>query len=323
MKDLSIIIVSYKGWDRLRKCLGSLESFTGNQYNIEVLIVDNNSEDHNIYEIEKKFPEFTFIHNKVNGGFANGCNLGAKSAGGEFLLFLNPDTIATEIDIIKLLLAARQNPEYYIISCSQVNEKGKENNAFGRFPGICNMTGFQRSLNKIFKVKKSDENNCEIKLPDWVSGSVLMINKEIFRELNGFDEDFWMYYEDVDICRRIWNHGGKVAFFRNISIEHNHGGSSRINLKTASITKTEVLISKHLYINKHKSGVEKLIMQSFLVINNVMTGILLSVAGLLLFFIPKVFLRALIFTRLVKYYFGAIARLMWISPRSVNFGKHE
>jgi GT2 family glycosyltransferase len=148
---------------------------------------------------------------------------------------------------------------------------------------------------------------------------VVLIRKELFIKINGFDEDFWMYFEDVDICTRVRDLGGEIALAGNISIEHNHGGSSRINIKTASLTKTEVRISQHLYISKHKEGFEKLIIQVFLVVNNIISGGLMALTGLLLFFIPKVFARTMIFIKLLLYYFRALSRFSWISPRSVNF----
>ena len=83
MKDLTVIIVSYKGWERLCKCLDSLKKFTGNIFSFEVIVVDNSS-DETINEIERRYPQFRFISNPVNGGFGNGCNLGAQNAGGEF-----------------------------------------------------------------------------------------------------------------------------------------------------------------------------------------------------------------------------------------------
>ena len=89
MADLSIIIVSYKGEEHLKKCLEALDLFTGKNFNTEVIVVDNRSDDETIIKIEKQFPKFRFIYNEINGGFANGCNLGSKSAAGEFLLFLN------------------------------------------------------------------------------------------------------------------------------------------------------------------------------------------------------------------------------------------
>jgi GT2 family glycosyltransferase len=146
MTDLSIIIVCYKGWERLNKCLVSLNSFSKKSFNSEIIIVDNKSEDQTISEFEKRFTGFKFIHNSLNGGFANGCNLGAKSASGELLLFLNPDTVAKESEIEKLINVVAQNPDYGIVSCRQINENGKESNAKGSFPSMFNLTGFQRAL---------------------------------------------------------------------------------------------------------------------------------------------------------------------------------
>lgn len=164
--------------------------------------------------------------------------------------------------------------------------------------------------------------NPDIIFPDWVSGSVILIKKESFGKLNGFDDDYWMYFEDVDLCRRVRDNGGEVAFIKNVTIEHNHGGSSRINLKTTSLTKTEVLISRHLYLSKHLKGFERVLVQIFLVLNNLIPGFILALAGLVLFFIPKLFCRTLIFFRLVGYYFNALLKLSWISPRSIRNLSH-
>jgi GT2 family glycosyltransferase len=320
MTDLSIIIVCYKGWEPLKKCLDALDSFTGNAFSLEVLIVDNKSDDDTIIEIERNFPKFRFIYNTINGGFANGCNLGAKNASGEFLLFLNPDTVASESAIYKLLLTAKQNPDYGIVSCRQINESGKEGKVTGEFPSIFNLTGFQRA---IFKHRKPRTANSqpELDFPDWVSGSVILIRSELFNKLNGFDEDFWMYFEDVDLCKRVSETRKKIAYCRNITIEHNHGGSSRFNLVTASLTKTEVYISRHLYISKNKKTIEKILIQLFLVLNNLITGGIMALIGLLLFFVPKLFLRTLIYFRLLNYYFRALIWLSWVSTLSVNFHK--
>jgi GT2 family glycosyltransferase len=318
--DLSIIIVSYKGWDRLTKCLESLQKFTGNNFKTQIIVVDNKSEDETIRKFEERFNKFRFIYNTVNGGFANGCNLGARNAAGGFLLFLNPDTVASENEIEKLLDAARQHPEFSILSCRQVNENGKESIAYGSFPSLSNLTGLQRAITKSLTPHAS-RRSPDILFPDWVSGSVIMIKSDLFRSLKGFDEDFWMYFEDVDLCRRVRNIPLEVACCENITIEHNHGGSSRINLKTTSKTKTEVNISRHLYISKHLKGIEKISIQTFLVLNNLVSGAIMALAGLLLFFIPRMFSRTLIFWRLAAYYFRSLLRFSWVSPRSVNFRK--
>jgi GT2 family glycosyltransferase len=164
MKDLSVIIVSYKGWERLSRCLDSLSAFKGCLFDMEVLVVDNSS-DGEIKEIEKKYPGFGFIQNSLNGGFGNGCNLGAEKACGRFLLFLNPDTEVKEEEIGKLLHLSEQRKDYYVTSCRQVDENGRESRATGDFPGPWNLTGFQRSLAGLFR-GKADGKDVDVIFPD-------------------------------------------------------------------------------------------------------------------------------------------------------------
>ncbi len=326
MTDISVIIVSYKGAERLSDCLGSLARQTDGGMTREVIIADNCSEDEGIDLLEKTFSQFRFLHNSVNGGFASGCNLGASHASGEFLLFLNPDTVVVPGAVDSLVLEARRHPAFTICSCRQVRRDGAESIAWGVFPGLWNITGLQRALRRLLRGRekvKADPANTEIWLPDWVSGSVILIRKSDFVPAGGFDNDYWMYFEDVDLCKRISKQGGKVAFFRNITIEHNHGGSSRINIRTASKTKCEVMISRHIYISRHKSGIEKAMTQVFMVLNNLVSGLIPAVAGMLFPFIPKVGVRAAVYSRLVRYYFKATLNATWVSPNSVNYGREK
>jgi GT2 family glycosyltransferase len=312
--DLSVIIVCYKGWDRLNRCLESLDSFSGKSFTMEVIVVNNNPGDDAFVEIENRFTKFMFIQNAVNGGYSNGCNLGAANAAGNYLLILNPDTVAREEEIRKLLQAAKSDPSSFIISCRQVRENGKESKAMGSFPWQKKETsGREPGSNG----RKNREKN--IIFPDWVSGSIMMIQKEIFDSLKGFDEDFWMYYEDVDLCRRARNAGGKIAFCNDITVEHNHGGSTRADLRTTSVSKCEVQISKHLYFKKHETGIKRVLIQAITVADNLITGIVTGLTGLVFFFIPKLFVRFLVFLRVTGYYTGSLFRKSWISPRSVNF----
>jgi hypothetical protein len=307
--DLSVIIVCYKGWERLSKCLESLNAFVSGSFSMEVIVVDNNSGDGIINEFENKFKRFRFIRNNLNGGYAYGCNKGAAEASGDFLLILNPDTVVREKEIEKLLANAKSHPEYYIISCRQVSENGKESRAAGRFPAL--------SLRNLF-IWKPDNT---VSFPDWVSGSLMLTGREIFNRLNGFDESFWMYYEDVDICKRARMAGGEIACYNDIVIEHNHGGSSRINLKTTSITKCEVQISRHLYIHKYFRGLKRFLFQLIVIADNLLTGIIAGAIGLLFFFVPKIFIRFIILLRLIKYYWDSLLRRSWISTRSVITSK--
>lgn len=313
MTELSIIIVTYRGWMRLDKCLFSLAAFSG-ALSIEVIIVDNTPDKDEISPIMAKYPSFTYLHNNINGGYGYANNKGVEHSSGKYLLILNPDTVAGESAVTSLLVVVKKHPEFAIVSCRQVNEKGRECNVMSSLPEFRNLTGLIRSVSG----KKSFPADGEFIFPGWVSGSVMLMSKERFNALGGFDDDYWMYFEDVDICKRARDSGGKVVLLQNVSIEHNHGGSSRIDLRTASLTKTEVHISRHVYFSKHRKGLQMVAIQGFLVLNNLVTNFLLALPGLLFFFIPKIFIRALIFRRLVSYYLIAAAGRSWISPRSVN-----
>jgi GT2 family glycosyltransferase len=304
--DLSVIIVCYKGWEKLNKCLEALAAFDPESFNMEVIVIDNNSGDGKINDLEEKFSRFRFIKAKINGGYAYGCNLGAASASGDVYMILNPDTIVKEEAVGKLLRYSIAHPEYYIISCRQIGGNGKERKSAGKFPGISKR-----------KFKKRNP-EASFSFPDWVSGSLMMIRKETFLSLHGFDESFWMYYEDVDICLRARNEGGEIAFCNDIEIKHYHGGSSRINLNTASITKSEVQVSKHIYIQKHLIGFMRIIYHAMVISDNLITGLITGVLGLILFFIPQLLVRILILIRLIIYYSGSLYRRSWISPRSVK-----
>jgi GT2 family glycosyltransferase len=307
--DLSVIIVSYKGYKRLERCLKALDSFMRKDFSMEVIVVNNNPGDTIFTGIEKAYTGIKFIHNTVNGGYSNGCNLGCSNAAGDYFLVLNPDTFVEEQQIGKMLCAAKSNPSYYIISCRQLKENGKDSRAYGKFP-------WRKSSFK-------DNSDAGVIFPDWVSGSVMMINRNIYQKLNGFDEDFWMYYEDVDFCHRARNAGGEIAFYNKIIIQHDHGASSRIDLKTTAVTKCEVQISRHYYIHKHERGLRRIGIQVLMLADNLLTGFISGLVGLILFFIPKLFVRFLLFIKLISYYSGSLLRNSWLSPRSVNFGRKK
>ncbi len=320
MPDLSVVIVSYRSAEKLSLCLDSLSELSTSRISAEVVIINNSTGDEGIAGLTAKYPHFIFRDNTINGGFAHGCNLGAEISSGPDLLFLNPDTVAGAGAIEKLTERAGADESVMISSCRQVKKDGSESIAWGEFPSVWNLTGLQRAVRRLLKAGKSETpgNGSARFYPDWVSGSVILISRHDFELLGGFDDHFWMYFEDVDICRRAADKGGKIVFHNDITLEHNHGGSTRTDIKTASLTKTEVLISRHFYISKHKSGFEKALIQSFLVINNLLSGLVPALAGVILPFVPKVFVRTLIYSRLLQYYAGACVRRSWVSPRAAG-----
>lgn len=320
--DVSIIIVNYKSWRHLQHCLEALNGIQSNAFSFEILVIDNCSNDGKLDAFIQDFPRVKFKINSGNNGFANGCNFGAKHAQGTHLFFLNPDTIANEQAILKMLEYARLNHTVGIVSCHQKNANESYEKSERLFPELITLFGWTRAIYRILnaqKIKEQYNKDSVVIFPDWVSGSVVFISRSWFDQIQGWNEDYWMYYEDVDICKRVEEANGKIALLQNVEIVHNHGGASRINVKTASITKTEVLISKHVYIQNHFTGVYRFFAQLLVVLNNLIFKTVLAVFGLIFFFIPKLRLILNIYVKLITYYVNALFRGKWLSKKSLNY----
>ena len=322
--DISVIIVNFRGWKRLSQCLDSLSLIEDHRFSHEVIVVDNDSADGMIDNFKVQFPKFTFILNDGNFGFANGCNLGAKNSHGSYLLFLNPDTIINAEALFVMLSEARVRRLFSVISCSQIKENGSEERPYGSYLTPFNLTGWLRAINKVFIHHKEnpfiqDDNYL---YPDWVSGSVIMLSKESYNGLAGWDDDFWMYFEDVDLCRRAQLKGGEIVLIKTASVEHNHGGASRINKQVTALTKTCVNISRHIYISKHISGLKAFYMHAFLVLDHVLFGLLPAIVGAIFFFISSLNVIALIYVQLLSYYLNVLRSGTWLSKRSLNYIKN-
>ena len=322
--DISIIIVNYRGWKALDECLESIDTIISKTLAFEVIIVDNFSNDGQFTVFKQKYSKFTFIENTGNNGFSNGCNFGASIATGNHFLFLNPDTKLTLEALKTLLQTAVSHPEIGILSCLQINENDvfyKQNNLFpalGRFFGISR--SLFRKLNKA-NLEKRFNNTDDLFYPHWVTGAVIFISRDWFNKIKGWNEDYWLYFEDVDLCKKISDTEGKVAVTRKATIFHQHGGASRLNIKTKALTKTEVIISKHVYISNQFSTGMQLYLHSLLLLGVLSEKIILSFLSLFLFFIPKLKVNRLMLKNLSVYYFNAIQKQTWISPRAMNYLK--
>lgn len=325
MKDISIIIVNYKGGDRLKRCLQSLQEIEDKRFTFEVIVVDNKSNTGRKAEFLALFPHFTFVLNTGNNGFSNGCNLGVSHSKGTNLLFLNPDTIANADALFDMLEEVRVRPEYSIVSCSQVREDGSKDRPYGKFLTPFTLTGWLRAIRKVFAggIEKSIEQTKHYIYPDWVSGSVVMIRKDSFIRLGKWDDDFWMYYEDVDLCRRAKLRFGEIVKLKSAVIGHMHGGSSRLNKEITVMTKTEVNISRHVYITKHEKIHQASYMHLILILNNLVLRLPAAVLGAIFFFVRPCNVCTLTYIKLAGYYLNVLKTGIWISPRSVNYSAWE
>lgn len=326
MKDLSVIIVNYKGGARLSKCLESLQSINDPRFSFEVVVVDNHSDDGSQAEFAGRFPLFRFISNSGNNGYANGCNLGAAKSKGSNLLFLNPDTVVSADALYDMLEEVRVRPAFSIVSCRQVREDGSRDRPYGKFLTFFSLTGWQRSIQQLFfgRLEDSIAQTDHYIYPDWVSGSVLMINRSSFDRLGGWDDDFWMYFEDVDLCHRAKLMDGEIVKLKSPTIGHFHGGSSRLNLQITALTKTEVNISRHLYLSKYEDYTCAYCMHTFLILNNMVLGLVPALLGLVFFFSKALRIKSHIYLKLAIYYLQVLKTGFWISERSVKYHlKHK
>ena len=224
-----------------------------------------------------------------------------------------------------MLEEVRVRKEFSIISCRQVKENGSEDRPYGRFLSISSLTGWLRALCRILpgcRAKAFEQTENYI-YPDWVSGSVVMVSKTSFAGLSGWDDDFWMYFEDVDFCCRAKLKNGEIIKLKKAVVEHNHGGSSRINKQVTALTKTEVNISRHVYISKHETGGTAICMHTILILDNILFGLIPALAGIILFFIKDLNIISMIYIRLIGYYLNVLKSGTWLSKRSVNYNSKK
>ncbi len=320
--DISVIIVNYKGWSYLKDCLSGLLDITESTFTFEIIVIDNCSNDGKLEQFITTFKNVNFFKNTGNNGFANACNLGAKKAKGDFLLFLNPDTIANAEALVKMLETAKNNLDIGAISCVQINQKGQLHDYKKLFLSPKTLFGFLRIFYRFFNKKRLQKrfNNIDkIFYPDWISGSVILINRLRFERIGAFNEAYWMYYEDADLCKRIIDNELKIAVLQNVSIKHYHGGSSRINYNVKAITKSEVIKSRHVYIHLHFNGLTRFFMQSVIMFYQLIDKLIFGIIGIVFFFIKSAPLHRKLFKEIYLYYIRIPLKQQWVSKKSVKY----
>lgn len=317
--DLSIIIVNYKAWHTLSITLNGLQDILRQGIDFEVIVVDNASGDGRLSGFIGLYPTFTFVENTGNWGFADACNLGARNSSKNYLLFLNPDTLPNAGAILALHSSLVLDTEYAILTCLQ-NDKNELK--LRLFPNLFTLFWFTRIIYRWIHRAAIQTRSCGghgIALPDWVSGSIVMMPRHWFERVGGWDPDFWMYSEDTDLSKRIANLGGKIGLLCGYKMQHRHGGASRIDYSTTSITKTEVKISHHVYIQKHFTRKTKALAHVFLIVNNLFFNFPLALLGFIFFFSPPLSIFGQIYIKILNYYVGVWSSKNWISPRSKNY----
>lgn len=219
---VSIIVPHWNGIDVITECLESLQKTTYN--NLEIIVVDNNSTDDSVNQIRSNFPKVNIFENTHNEGYAGGCNRGSEIAKGEYLLFLNNDTIH-EINWIEPLVGLlEKNSKIAAVQPKILNYY--QRNLFdyaGSAGGMLDILVFPFARGRIFTEREIDKNQYNSKEEIfWSSGTAFLVRKTAFEEADRFDEIFFAHMEEIDLCWRfhllgfdVWSEPSSVIYHKN------------------------------------------------------------------------------------------------------------
>lgn len=259
--DLSIIIVSYNTKALIKQCLESLFRYLGNALDFEVIVIDNKSEDGTQGLLEtyaKSEKRVKFILSDTNSGFAAANNQGISIASGRNVLFLNSDTYLVD-DSIKIAVNWLDSQEnVFGCGCCLLNPDGSNGISYGKFPELKTILIeiLSNRFNSLRAVVPEQEPSPPVFEIDFPCGAFFLVKSSILKALNGFDEGFFMYFEETDLARRALKAGYKIFLNTNTRLVHIGGASSNSkssnqrsqHLQIAFYRSWEYYLSKHLNI---------------------------------------------------------------------------
>ena len=238
MPDISIVIISWNAKDFLLDCLESLKTNLPD-VSMEIIIVDNASTDGSPEAVEKKYPDIHLIRNDQNYGFANANNIGIKESKGRYICLINSDVKVLSECLTRLYDYIEKNPFIGIIGPRILNSDLSLQCTCRHFPSLWNIFCSTMALNRLFPNSQifSDEQmfyfkHDVIRNVDVLSGCFLMVRREAFEHVGYLDDQFFMYSEDIDWCKRFWQAGWQIVFFPEAeSIHHGHASSANNPLR--------------------------------------------------------------------------------------------
>ncbi len=219
--DLSVVIVSWKVKDKLKDNLSALFNSQGD-FNFEVFVVDNNSDDGTTEMVKKEFPLVHLIANSSNRGFAAANNQALRLSKGEFVLLLNPDMLVNSETLKSVLSWSKQNPVATVVGCRLLNGEGKIVKQIRKFPKFFDQLAVTLKLPHIFpkiinKYLCADFNYDSPAKVDSIRGAFFSINKLNYLQISKeteilLDERYFIWFEEVDFCRQVYKLGGEVWY---------------------------------------------------------------------------------------------------------------
>ena len=227
--NISIIILNYKSKGFALNCIKSIKEadFGGLKY--EIIVVDNNSQDHIGEILAWQNPDIIFIQNKKNIGMGAGNNIGIRKASGDYIVIMNPDTIAFKDTFYKLHAYLEARPKVGVAGPKQFNPDKTVQDSCYRWYSLLTPAYRRTPLGKLGIAKKdlgrflmADFDHGSKREVNWLLGSFLFCRAKALKEIGLFDERFFLYLEDTDLCRSMWNHKWQVVYYPKAKIIHNH-----------------------------------------------------------------------------------------------------
>jgi GT2 family glycosyltransferase len=252
--DLSVVVVSRDVRDLLAACLESLHQ-SDNGFVIETLVVDAASSDGSSAMVRKRFPAVRQLASRENLGFTRGNNWAIRLARGRHVMLLNPDTVVRPGALRALVTFLDAHPDVGVAAPKLVFPDGSVQSSRRRFPrpvtGFVESTVLERWLGRSRVVREYRLDDGPADAPqdvDWVVGAAMVVRREAFEQAGLLDERFFMYSEEVDLCRRIRAAGWRVVYVPDAVVVHHEGRSSEQNLVQRNLDFHE---SRFRYYRKH------------------------------------------------------------------------
>jgi N-acetylglucosaminyl-diphospho-decaprenol L-rhamnosyltransferase len=231
-REVAVVIVNHDSADHLRTCVSHLKAAVA-PLGAEFVVVDNASTDGSLEGIEEIVPGIRIIKNGDNRGYGRACNQGFHATSAPFVCLLNPDVIAQPGSISAMVSALVSRPRAGVLGPRLLNPDGSYYPSCRVVPNLRVAVGHavlglisdDNRFSRAYKLLDFDHGQ-ELEV-DWVSGAAMMVRRPAFAELGGFDEDFFMYVEDVDLCARMNQAGWRAIYYPFAEMIHHVAGSSR------------------------------------------------------------------------------------------------
>jgi len=231
--NISIVILNYKQKGFVMSCLKSISEADWSGLTHEVIVTDNNSEDSLGEILAWQNPDVKFIQNGANLGMGAGNNAGIKQAVGKYVVIMNPDTLAQRDTFQKLFAYMEAHDEVGVVGPMQLNPDQSIQDSCYRWHSFLTPLYRRTPLGRLAVAKRdtanflmTDFDHKSIREVDWLLGSFLFCRKSALDEVGYFDDLFFLYFEDTDLCRRFWKGGYKVVYNPEVKIIHNHARQS-------------------------------------------------------------------------------------------------